>query len=167
MSSSATTLPVARQHGIRVRFAAMHAGIPAAAAVWLIARVGLGLQVRTPGFAPGQHPMHLGLALALIASALAGAVAWAAVKVIERIARRPRRAWVAVGLIAMALSLSAPLAGHGITMSSRLTLVCMHLLVAAVLIPAFALTVGKRRPADSAPVALDRAAAVSGYQQAS
>jgi uncharacterized protein DUF6069 len=167
MSSSPMTLPVARRRGARTRFAALHFGMPAAAAVWLIARFGIGLQVRTPGFAPGQHPMNLSVFVVLIASAVAGALAWAAVEVIERTASRPRRVWVATGLIATVVSLSAPLAGHGITMSSRLTLVCMHLAVAAVLIPAFALTIGQRRPAGSAPIAPDRAAVVAGYQRAS
>jgi hypothetical protein len=158
------TLPVARRRGARARFVALHFGMPAAAAVWLIARFGFGLQVRTPGFAPGQHPMNLGVALVLIASAVAGAAAWAAVEVIERTASRPRRAWVAVALV---VSLSGPLAGHGVTMSSRLALVCMHLAVAAVLIPAFALTIGRRSPADRAPIAPDRAVVAAGYQRAS
>ena len=167
MSSAPMTLPVARRRGARARFVALHFGMPAAAAVWLIARFGFGLQVRTPGFAPGQHPMNLGVALVLIASAVAGAAAWAAVEVIERTASRPRRAWVAAGLIALVVSLSGPLAGHGVTMSSRLALVCMHLAVAAVLIPAFALTIGRRSPADRAPIAPDRAAVAAGYQRAS
>jgi hypothetical protein len=111
--------------------------------------------------------MNLGVALVLIASAVAGAAAWAAVEVIERTASRPRRAWVAVGLVALVVSLSGPLAGHGVTMSSRLALVCMHLAVAAVLIPAFALTIGRRSPADRAPIAPDRAVVAAGYQRAS
>ena len=167
MSSSPIAVPVARRRAARARFVALHFGMPAAAAVWLIARFGFGLHIRTPGFAPGQHPMNLGVPLVLVASAVAGAAAWAAVEVIERTARRPRRAWVAVGLIALVVSLSGPLAGHGVTMSSRLALVCMHLAVAAALIPAFALTIGRRHPTGGAPAAPDHAAVVAGYERVS
>lgn len=167
MSSSPMTLPVARWRGARTRFVAAHGGMAAAAAVWLIARFGLGLQIRTPGFAPGQHAMHLGVLLVLIASAVAGAAAWAAVEVIERTASRPRRVWIAVGLLATLVSLSAPLAGHGITISSRLTLVCMHLAVAAVLIPAFLVTIRPRQALASPPAVPDHAVLVSGNRRAS
>jgi hypothetical protein len=167
MSSSPTTLPMARRRGARTRFVAAHGGMAAAAAVWLIARFGLGLQVRTPGFAPGQHAMNLGVLLVLIAGAVAGAAAWAAVTLIERAARRPRQAWIAVGLIATLASLSGPLAGHGVTASSRVTLVCMHLAVAAVLIPAFALTIRERRAVAAAPAVPEHVALVSGHRRAS
>ena len=45
----------------------------------------------------------------------------------------------------MVVSLAAPLAGHGLTGTQRLALACMHLVVAAVLIPVFALTIAHRR----------------------
>jgi Family of unknown function (DUF6069) len=167
MSSAPISLPVARRRGTRAQFVAAHGGMAAAAAVWLIARFGLGLQVRTPGFAPGQHAQNLSILLVLIAGAVAGAAAWAAVKLIERTASRPRRAWVAAGLLVTLVSLSAPLAGHGITVSSRLTLVCMHLAVAAVLIPAFLLTIRPRQAAASAPAVPDYAPLAVGHRRAS
>jgi hypothetical protein len=74
---------------------------------------------------------------------------------------------IAAGLLAMVVSLSAPLAGHGITVAEHLTLVCMHLAVAAVLIPAFVLTIAHRRPAESTPSAPDGAVLFSGHRQAS
>jgi hypothetical protein len=137
----------ATRHNPRIRFVAVHGAVAAAVAVWLIARYGAGLQLHTPGFGPAQHPASLGLGLVAIASAVASLAAWGAVKLIERTTGRPGRAWIAVGLLATVVSLSAPLAGHGITLAERLTLVCMHLAVAAVLIPAFALTISHRRPA--------------------
>ncbi|HEY6275366.1 MAG TPA: DUF6069 family protein [Streptosporangiaceae bacterium] len=163
---SESAVPATRR-GARIRFVAVHGAVAAAIAVWLIARYGAGLQLHTPGFAPGQHPASLGLGLVAIASAVASVAAWGAVKLIERTSSRPGRAWIAAGLLATVVSLSAPLAGHGITLAERLTLVGMHLAVAAVLIPAFALTISRRRPAATAasvrgqeqPVASVRSAA--------
>jgi len=124
------------------------------------------MQLRTPGFAPAQHPAQLGAGLVAIASVVASLAAWGTVKIIERTARRPRRAWVTAGLLALAVSLSAPLAGHGITAANRLTLVCIHLAVAAVLIPVLALTLPARRPVGT-PSAPDDAVLVTGHQRAS
>ncbi|HEX9526790.1 MAG TPA: DUF6069 family protein, partial [Streptosporangiaceae bacterium] len=67
------------------------------------------------------------------------------------------------GLLALVVSLSAPLAGHGITGAERLSLVCMHLAVAGVLVPAFALAIPRRRPAEDAPGEWDGAVIVSGH----
>ncbi|MGH3492974.1 MAG: DUF6069 family protein, partial [Sciscionella sp.] len=47
----------------------------------------------------------------------------------------PRRTWLVTSLPALVLSLSGPLSGHGVTVADRVALVCMHLAVAAVLIP--------------------------------
>lgn len=56
------------------------------------------------------------------------------------------------GLLLTVVSLWAPLSGHGITATERLALVCMHLAVAAVLIPVFALTIRpSQRPIEDAP----------------
>jgi len=63
-------------------------------------------------------------------------------------ARRPRRAWIITGIAVLAVSLSAPLSGHGLTATGRLALVFMHLAVGAVLIPVFALTAPRWRSAD-------------------
>jgi hypothetical protein len=93
----------------------------------------------------------------VMASAVASAVAWGAVALISRIARHPRRAWITAGLLAMVVSLSVPLTGNGITATGRSALVCMHLAVAAVLIPAFALAIPRRRPAEDAPELRDDA----------
>jgi Family of unknown function (DUF6069) len=134
----------------RIRLAAVAGAIAAAVAVWLIARYGAGLRLHTPGFGPAPHPRNLGAGLVVLASAVASGAAWVTVTLIERAASRPRRAWIAAGLLVTAASLAAPLAGHGITPAQRLTLVCMHLAVAAVLIPAFALTLARRRPAAAA-----------------
>jgi len=76
-------------------------------------------------------------------------LAWAALALIERTARRPRRAWIITSLAVLAVSLSAPLSGYGLTGADRLALICMHLAVAVVLVPVFALTISPGRAADN------------------
>jgi len=46
---------------------------------------------------------------------------------------------------------------HSITPTERQALVCMHFAVAAVLVPAFALAIPRRRPAEDAPGVRDGA----------
>jgi hypothetical protein len=41
----------------------MAGAVAAAVAVWLIARYGAGMQLRTPGFGPGQRPASLAVGL--------------------------------------------------------------------------------------------------------
>jgi len=89
------------------------------------------------------------------------------VTLIERVTRRPRRAWITTGLLLTVVSLSAPLSGHGITATERLALVCMHLAVAAVLIPVFALTIRlSQRPVEDAAGNSAAALSVLGPQAA-
>lgn len=67
-------------------------------------------------------------------SGLVSLGAWALIEVVERRFHRPRRVWLATGIVALGISLSAPLSGHGVGTAQRITLVCMHLVVGAVLI---------------------------------
>jgi len=122
------------------RLAAVAGAMAAAAAVFLIARYAIGLHLHTPGFTPSQQPADLNIALVLVSATVASALGIAALALIQRTARRPRRTWVITAAIVLLASLSAPFAGHGITIGNELALVCMHLAVGAVLIPALAAT---------------------------
>jgi hypothetical protein len=151
MPKANTTLPAAQRHPARTRLAGVTGAIAAAVTVWLAARYSAGMQLHTPGFGSAQRPASLAAAFVAITSAAATVTAWAALKLIERTARRPRRAWIATGLVALAVSLPAPMSGHGVTSTDRLALICMHLAVCAVLIPVFGLSIRpRRRPADDA-----------------
>ena len=103
----------------------------------LIARYAIGLRLYTPGFTPSQQPADLNIGIVLAASAVGSALGIGALALIQRTAR-PRRTWVITAAIVLLASLSAPFAGHGITIGNELALVCMHLAVGAVLIPALA-----------------------------
>lgn len=143
--------PAAQRHTAVTRLEGACGAAAAAVVVWLIARYGAGLHPHTPGFGSAQRPASLESGFVVIVSAAASLLAWAAVRLIERTARHPRRAWVAAGLVVLAISLSAPLSGHGVTGADRLALACMHLAVGAVLIPVFALTIPLRRSPDHPP----------------
>jgi len=140
MPDNSTTLPAARRHQARTRLVATTGAVAAAVAVWLAARYGAGLHPHTPGFGWAQRPAALPPGIAAVLSAAASLLAWAALTLIERTARHPRRVRVITGLIALAVLLSAPLSGYGVTGTDRLALICMHLAVGAVLVPAYALT---------------------------
>jgi Family of unknown function (DUF6069) len=152
MSHLLASTPATPGHGGRPRLAGVAGAVAAAAGVWLVARYGVGMQLRTPGFASMQHSASLTVGFVLVASTVAALAGWGVVTLIERVTRRPRRAWIATGLLVTMVSLSAPMSGHGIAATDRLALVCMHLAVAAVLIPVFALTIRpSQRPVEDAP----------------
>jgi hypothetical protein len=148
MPDQSAILPAARMRRARTRLAGVAGAVAAAVAVWLVARYGASMHPYTPGFS-SERPANLAPGFVAVLAAAASLLAWAALTLIERIARRPRRVWVITGLITLAVSLSAPLSGHGVTGTDRLTLICMHLGVAAVLVPIFASTISPERPASN------------------
>ncbi|MDQ2875355.1 MAG: DUF6069 family protein [Actinomycetota bacterium] len=88
---------------------------------------------------PSYRLQRLAAVTAAIAAALA---AWALLAVLERTIRHPRRAWITTTLVALVISLGAPLAGHGITGADRAVLACLHLLVAITVIVLLGRTAG-------------------------
>jgi hypothetical protein len=146
MSEELVSTPDRRHRGAQIPLAGVAGAIAGAVAVWLVARYGAGLHLHMPAFSSGQHPSSLSVGFVVVAAAVASLAGWGAVTLIGRLSRRPRRAWITTGIVATVVSLSAPLSGHGITATERLALVCMHLAVAAVVVPVFALTLRSRRP---------------------
>ena len=130
--------PDPRRGIVLIRMTGAAAAVLAAVVVWLVARYGAGMQLRTPGFTATGYPTVLTVGVVAVVAAVASLAGWGVATLIERVARRPRRAWITAALLVTAVSLSAPLSGHGITAAERLALACMHLAVAAVLVPAFA-----------------------------
>ena len=70
-------------------------GVLAALAVWSVSELVVGIDVRQPAFGPGV-PQDLTAGPIVIASLVAGLVAWLALALLERITRHARAAWVAL-----------------------------------------------------------------------
>lgn len=107
--------------------------IAADCAVWAVVHLaaGVDLEVR---LTPGAHPEQVGIAAVAFAVALAGVVAALLVAVLRRRARRPRRVWLLIALVVLVVSLAGPL-GAAQTAPAMLSLISLHLVAAAVLIP--------------------------------
>jgi hypothetical protein len=125
-------------HARRERLVAVAAAVAAALLVWAIARYGAGVSPHTPAFSTRHQPAVLAPGFVAAVSGLVSLGGWAFIGVVERRFHRPRRVWWATGLVALGISLLAPLSGHGVTTAQRIALACMHLAVGAVLIPMFA-----------------------------
>jgi hypothetical protein len=68
----------------------------------------------------------------VIASLGVGLVGWAWLAVLERAVRRPRLVWTVTAVVVFVLSLGGPAGGTDV--GAVLALVCLHLVVAAVLV---------------------------------
>jgi hypothetical protein len=109
-------------------------------AVWLFAHLaGVDLTVRTGA----ANTQHVGPASVALASLIAGLAAWGLLATLERIASRPRVAFTMIALAALVVSLTGPI-GLGVTAAATVTLACMHLTAAAVLIPGMARSTASR-----------------------
>jgi hypothetical protein len=118
----------------------------AALAVWTVSELVFGVDVRQPAFGTGV-PQDLTAGPIVVASVVAGLVAWLTLALLERLTRHARAAWLALAALALAVSLGAPLSGRGIEGGSRLVLTLLHLTVGTLLIVLLART---SRPARSA-----------------
>ncbi|HEV2057830.1 MAG TPA: DUF6069 family protein [Solirubrobacteraceae bacterium] len=105
----------------------------AAVAVWVVAEVAFGLDLRQPA-ADGQAADDIDVGHVVFAAAVGSLVGWALLAALERITSRAYVIWRAVAALALLASLGGPLSGSGITTANRLVLVLMHLVVAAVVI---------------------------------
>jgi hypothetical protein len=124
LTTSRSTLPA--------RTGTVAAAVLAALAVWVLAVPVLGLELAA---APIGGPVQQITPIAVAAGSLcAGLSGWALLAVLERRVAEPRRTWMLVASVVLALSLATPVLG-GVDPASTATLLAMHLVVGAVLIP--------------------------------
>lgn len=129
------TAPPATLNGVNTftkRLLVTVIGAPAAAlAVWCLAvpLAGVVLTVRQGGVTQTVGPVTIALA-----SLLAGLAGWALLAALERFSARPGRLWTITALVVLIVSLLGPLGG-AVGPAATLTLVLLHLAVAAVLFP--------------------------------
>ena len=130
----------------RSRLLAVAGAIMAALGLWAIAELGFGFDVRSPGeaFGGASGTSDVGPLQVIIASGIGSLMGWALLALLERLSSRAREVWLGIALLALLASLGAPLSGTGIAAASRAVLVCMHLLVAAIVIPSFYLSSSAR-----------------------
>lgn len=146
----AGTLTTAASAHRRTRlFAVAGAGL-AALAVWLLVEPILGVELRAPATG-GNDGMDVGPAIVAIMALAASLAGWALLAVLERATSRAGAVWLAVAVVVLAVSLSGPFSGTGITAANRIGLALMHLAVGAVLIPTLHRTSSSRRRPTAGP----------------
>jgi hypothetical protein len=106
------------------------AAVAAATAIWAIAAAaGVDLTVR---FGTGQ-PIEVTAVSVVVAALLAGLAGWGLLAVLRRFTARARAVWTGTATVAALLSLAGPLAATA-PAATKVSLMAMHLTVAAVLI---------------------------------
>ena len=117
----------------QARLIAVVAAVVAAVLVWLATDVLLDLDVRTPAVG-GQPGGPLGVGMVIGSTAVAALLGWGLLALLEKTARA-RTTWTAIAVVFTVLSLAGPFLGEDASTSSRVSLLAMHLAVAAVYIP--------------------------------
>ena len=109
------------------------AALGLALVVWVSTRA-LGVDIASPEM--GTNPVApIGVGHVLLASVAAALAGWAGLAVMERMVPvRARIVWLIGASLVLIASLGAPLSGAGITASTRVALVAMHLVVGGALI---------------------------------
>ena len=134
MTTTATprrvTAPSHRQ--LRLRAFAVIAAVLAALVVWSVAvpLLGVGLTVRTT---PGSSVQTIGAGFVVAVSLLASLLGWGLLAALERRTQRAGTVWTAAAGVVLVLSLAGPLTA-AVTTGGKVSLVALHLSVAAVLI---------------------------------
>jgi hypothetical protein len=121
---------------------------------YLVARYVGGVHLHSPGFSTMQDPAEVPAGFAVAIALVAALASWGLVEALERRTAHPRRTWLIIAPVVLLVSLGGPLSGHGVSAGDRLALVCLHLTVAAVLIPALGRTLAthrRTRPAEPSP----------------
>lgn len=117
----------------RRRAAALVGAAVASATVWAVAVPLLGVDLAV--WQGGPAPQPVGLVMVLAASLVAGLLGWALLALLEKFTSRGRAIWTAVAVVVAVLSLAAPLTSAA-SPGAALALALMHVVVAAVAVPA-------------------------------
>ncbi|MDI6106022.1 DUF6069 family protein [Actinoplanes sp. NEAU-A12] len=152
-----TARPATRARVRSLRLAAVAGAVLVALLTWVLIEPVIGHDLYAPGL-NGAQPENIGI-VETVAAALAPALAaWAFLAVLEKFF--PRRAtliWTVVAVVVLVATM--PWSGTFRSEGDHLSLVVLHLVVAAVLIPALAWSAAHRPrlPQDSRPTRPRRA----------
>ena len=119
----------------RVRLAGVAAAVLVAELIWIAAELVFDIRLQATAGNGYPEPVDISPLTVAVASLALSLLGWAVLSVLERLTRHARRIWLSLALVALAVSLSMPLSGTGITVGNRIVLVLMHVAVAAVVIP--------------------------------
>jgi hypothetical protein len=116
-----------------LRGAVVLLAIAATFVLWAVesALLGVDLMARP---VPGAPAQVVGPPAIVIATMVAGLLAWALLAILEHVTTSARTIWTVVAVVALLVSLLGPLGG-GVSPSAVIGLVCMHVTAAAILIP--------------------------------
>ena len=129
-SSVPSVRPVARRQALRA--AAVVGAVVAAVLVWIAAVPVAGVHLEV---LMGGETEAVTLRAVVVVALGAGLLGWALLAALEWRVRRAVAIWTAIALAVTLLSLLGPLTAATST-AAAVVLVCLHLVVAAVLIPA-------------------------------
>lgn len=129
--SNPTPVPAGRARRRLHRAALVLTAGLAAALAWVVAVPIAGLQLDV---VTGGHPQTVGVGACIFGGIVGGLMGWAALALLERFTRSPRRIWTIIALVALALSLTSPITA-ATSPSTAVILTLLHLLVGAIIIP--------------------------------
>ncbi|MEV4875825.1 DUF6069 family protein [Streptomyces cyaneofuscatus] len=122
---------------VRTRALAVVAAVVLDALIWVLAETAFDIDLRIPDGPGSTTTGELALPAVIISVAVVSLAGWGLLALLERLTGRARTVWTAIASAVVLLSLFAPLFSEGLTTGNRITLVCLHLAVGAVLIPAY------------------------------
>ncbi|MEV6313835.1 DUF6069 family protein [Streptomyces sp. NPDC051776] len=131
--------PAAARTGspVRTRALALVGAVVLDALIWILADRVFKIDLRIPDGPGSTTTSELVLPAVIISVAVISLVGWGLLALLERLTGRARTVWTAIASAVVVLSLLGPLFAAGLTTGNRITLVCLHLTVGAVLIPAY------------------------------
>ncbi|WP_182607050.1 DUF6069 family protein, partial [Streptomyces alkaliphilus] len=114
------------------------AAIVITALIRVIAGSVFGVDIRVPDGPGSTTTSELPLLNVVISVAVLSLAGWGLLALLERLApARARVLWIGIASAVVLVSLLGPLFGEGLSAGNRLTLICLHLAVGAVLIPGY------------------------------
>ncbi|MBU2663832.1 hypothetical protein KOI35_09960 [Actinoplanes bogorensis] len=110
----------------------------ATAVVWVIVHLVFGVELSAQS---GGTVQTVGLVAVILATLVAGFVAWGLLVLLQRFTKAPARNFLIVSAIGLLLSLGGPAGGE--TTGAKVGLAVLHLVAALVLVPGLARTAEK------------------------